>query len=93
MELTYNYVLFLGNTQTGKQHTAAAELKDVEWATCTCTLGWPVQGIYPPYAGDTDVNAVHRSNSGNLLAYADDYGLVKMYKYPCADDTVSESRK
>ena len=42
-------------------------------------------GVYPPYAEDTVVNAVHRSNSKNLIAYGDDFGVVKLFNYPCTD--------
>ena len=37
------YELLFSNASNGKQITSAAELKDVKWATWTCTLGWPVQ--------------------------------------------------
>jgi hypothetical protein len=33
----------------------------------------------------TDVNAVHRSPSCRLLATADDFGKVNVYKYPCVN--------
>ena len=31
----------------------------------------------------SDVNAVDRSPSGKLLAVADDFGKVSIYRYPC----------
>ena len=37
------YELLFSNASSGKQITSASELKDVKWATWTCTLGWPVQ--------------------------------------------------
>lgn len=40
-------------------------------------------GIWPPASDGTDVNAVCRSASGRLLATADDFGKVKLFKYPC----------
>lgn len=39
----------------------ATALRDEEWATWTIVIGWPVQGIYPPYTDGTDVNAVDRT--------------------------------
>ena len=35
----------------------ATALRDAEWATWTCTRGWPVQGVWPARADGTDVNA------------------------------------
>jgi microtubule-associated protein-like 6 len=31
---------------TGQRITSATALKDADWQTWTCTLGWPVQGIW-----------------------------------------------
>lgn len=31
----------------------------------------------------TDVNSVSRSHNGLLLATGDDFGMVKLFKYPC----------
>ncbi|KAG5192222.1 WD40-repeat-containing domain protein, partial [Tribonema minus] len=77
------YELLFSATDTGAQVTRAASLRDTRWATCTCTLGWPVQGIWPPCADGTDINAVDRSHGGTLLATADDMGKVKLFQYPC----------
>ncbi|OQR95137.1 microtubule-associated protein [Achlya hypogyna] len=77
------YELLFSDPTTSKHITSAKSLRDVNWATWTCTLGWPVQGIWPPCADGTDVNAVHRSASGHLLVTGDDFGKVKLFRYPC----------
>lgn len=76
----------------GKQVTGGAtQLKDEEWYTWSVVIGWPVQGVYPPYADGTDINAVDRSkkkfgnNEYQLIASADDFGMVKLLRYPCLD--------
>jgi microtubule-associated protein-like 6 len=79
------YELLFYSTETGEQETSATELRDVDWATWTCTLGWPVQGIWPAEADGTDINAVDRSHSGALIATADDFGKVKVFNYPCLE--------
>eukprot|EP00736_Rhodelphis_marinus_P002340 Rmarinus@m.17215 len=56
--------------------------RDADWATWTCVLGFPVMGIWPDDSDGTDVNAVARSNSGNYLVTADDFGKVKLFNYP-----------
>ena len=68
----------------GEQRTDGASLlRDSSWATWTCALGWPVQGIWPKFADGTDINAVARSFSGHLVATADDFGRVTLFRYPC----------
>eukprot|EP01041_Mallomonas_annulata_P001002 gene1002-1969_t len=80
------YELLFSNARTAKQETSASKLADVKWATWTCTLGWPVQGIWPEGADGTDINAVDRSHSGHLLVTADDFGKVKLFRYPCVTE-------
>jgi microtubule-associated protein-like 6 len=80
------YELLFSDTSNGQQINDIKSLSDTEWASWTCTLGWPVQGIWPPGADGTDINAVDRSPSGTLLATADDFGLVKLFRYPCASE-------
>jgi WD40 repeat protein len=50
-----DYELLFWDAETGKQILSATEMRDVEWSTMTCTLGWGVQGIWPPGADGTDV--------------------------------------
>ena len=42
-------------------------MRDVDWATWTVTLGWPVQGIWPKCADGTDINAVDLNGTCVLL--------------------------
>lgn len=73
----------LGTSKDGKQIKSATAVRDVKWASWTCTLGWPVQGIWPECADGTDVNSVCRSQSGKVIATSDDSGLVNLFRYPC----------
>jgi len=66
-----------------KQIPYATQLKDVQWATQTCTFGWPVQGVFDPSQDGTDVNCVDRAPGDTLLASGDDYGYVNLFRYPC----------
>ena len=45
-----------------------------------------VQGIWPPGADGSDINAVDRSPLGTLMSTADDFGQVKLFRYPCATE-------
>lgn len=91
--------LLFGSPDTGKQETSATKLADYngeqeddpelegrQWATQTCKLGWAVQGIWAPGSDTTDINSVDRSPDHKLLATADDFGHVKVFRFPCAQD-------
>jgi len=81
------YELLFCDAHSGAQVPAASQLRNVRWETWTLPLGWPVQGIWPPCSDGTDINSVARSHSCTLLATADDFGKVKLFRYPCADKT------
>jgi len=79
------YELLFHSSESGSQDpSGASKLKDTEWESETCTLGWGVQGIWPEGADGTDINAVHKSNKEDslLLATSDDSGAVNLYNYP-----------
>jgi WD40 repeat protein len=78
-----SYELLFFNVETMTHHTKSHELKDENWASFTNILGWDVQGIWPKFSDGSDVNAVARSQSGKMLATAEDTGLVKVFQYPC----------
>ena len=63
------------------QEKSSSQMRDEEWATQTCIYGWFVRGIWPEGADGTDVNACARR--GELICTADDFGGVKLFRYPC----------
>jgi len=69
------------------QEKMSSKLKDEEWATHSCIFGWPVRGIWPEDSDGTDINAIARSHTAGrregMLATADDYGKVKLFRWPC----------
>lgn len=56
--------------------------KDMEWATSTAKLGWNVEGIFPSGEDGTHINNVDFSADGKLVATADDFGLLNVYRNP-----------
>jgi echinoderm microtubule-associated protein-like 6 len=80
------YELLFCNLDTGKPILKGSSLSLTKWATQTCTLGWQVQGIWPSGADGTDVNSVDRSPTGDLLATADDFGKVKVFRFPAVHE-------
>uniref|UniRef100_G3TSZ3 EMAP like 2 n=1 Tax=Loxodonta africana TaxID=9785 RepID=G3TSZ3_LOXAF len=78
-----DYEILYWDSATCKQITSADAVRNVEWATATCVLGFGVFGIWSEGADGTDINAVARSHNGKLLASADDFGKVHLFSYPC----------
>jgi len=70
-----------------RQEKSSSRMKDEPWATHSCLFGWPVRGIWPEDSDGTDINAIARSHGATaaegLLATADDFGLVKLFRWPC----------
>ena len=63
-----------------KQVTSATAMRDVQWNTHTCKLGWPVQGVFDPSQGGQDINSVDVNPSKSLIATGDDNGDVKIFR-------------
>lgn len=53
-------------------------------------IGSEVVGIWPRNADKADVNSAHVSHSGNAVATGDDFGLVKLFQFPCPNRNVSD---
>ena len=77
------YLFF--DTSGGQHITAASAMRDVRWATWTCTLGWPVQGIWSPFADGSHIHALDRSKSQTAVAVGDNFGRLRLYRYPVVD--------
>lgn len=78
-----SYEILFFDSSTGKQVTSgASDYKDENWETYTARLGWHVQGIWPAFADGSDINSVDRSPDGTVCATADDFGFVKLFKFP-----------
>ena len=71
--------LFLG----GKRITNKEEVKAIHWATWTGVLGVEVNGIWEKYTDTNDVNACDASFQNEVLVTGDDFGLVKLFRFPC----------
>ena len=88
--------LLFSDPETGKQETSATKLAEYHgvvedsdklryFETQTCVLGWPVLGIFPPGSDTGDVNSCDRSKNNKLLATSDDFGQIKLFRYPAVD--------
>jgi WD40 repeat protein len=77
------YAIDEDNLKASGKQVFATQLKDVAWATFTCKLGWPVQGVFDPSQGGQDINSVDVNASRTLVVTGDDFGDVKLFNYPC----------
>lgn len=84
-----SYELLYHSVSQGSQITTISSLRDTEWYSWSCVFGWPVQGIWPPCASGDDINSVDRDKRKKLLVTADDFGKVKLFRYPSPVDKAS----
>ena len=85
----YEILFWDANSQI-QNPSGASALKNTNWHTWTCTIGFRVQEIWRGTEDGTDVNAVDRSHGMvldnkdkyHLMARADDFGKVSIYKDP-----------
>uniref|UniRef100_A0A8C1K429 EMAP like 6 n=1 Tax=Cyprinus carpio TaxID=7962 RepID=A0A8C1K429_CYPCA len=59
------------------------EAKGIHWMRWTCVLGPEVNGIWPKYSNVNDINSVDANYSSAVLVTGDDFGLVKLFRFPC----------
>jgi hypothetical protein len=60
----------------------ASNTVDTIWADHHSKFGWRVDDIYPSGTDGTHINSVTMSKDDVLIAAADDYGLVNIYRNP-----------
>ena len=67
----------------GKRITSKEEVQAIQWATWTSVLGAEVNGIWAKYSQVNDVNATDAVFEHRVIATGDDFGLVKLFRFPC----------
>ena len=75
--------LLYWDARTGERVRDPEAMRDVSWASWTCPVGWPVQGIYPKMSDGSDISSAHRSPDGRLLVTTDDFRKINLFRYPC----------
>lgn len=56
-------------------------------------LGEEVLGVWPRNAEKADVNCACVSHAGLSLVTGDDFGLIKLFEFPCSEKFVREPCK
>jgi len=67
----------------GKRVTRKEEIESIHWQTWTSVLGAEVNGIWEKYTDTTDVNAADTNFQHGAIVTGDDFGLVKVFRFPC----------
>lgn len=83
MSNSADYEVLVWQASTCKQILHQNDIKDIKWATNTCTLSVNTIGIWNSAIDGTDINACCVAKSKQLLASVDDFGKVNLLKYPC----------
>ena len=58
------------------------EIRAIKWASWTCVLGPEVNGVWEKSADTSDVNACDASFGAEVIVTGDDFGLVKLFRFP-----------
>lgn len=69
-----------------------AAIDRITWATWTSILGDEVMGIWSRHAEKADVTCACVSHSGISLVTGDDFGMVKLYDFPCPEKFAKHKR-
>ena len=87
LSFSFSDSLFFSSTQfhspSTLQITSSYAMRDAAWNSYTCTMGWPVQAIWRPESDGTDVNACSKAAGSEAIATGDDFGMVRLFRYPC----------
>ncbi|XP_055082239.1 echinoderm microtubule-associated protein-like 2 isoform X3 [Periophthalmus magnuspinnatus] len=79
-----DYEILFWEAPSGRHVTNMDTVRNLQWATSTCTLSFNTFGIWPDGADGTDINAACGSHDRSLLASADDFGKVHLFSFPCS---------
>jgi len=82
---TNSYEKLMYHVPSGQKVEDNSKYKNVTWNSWTSTLGEEVIGIWPKNSDVGDVNSCDVTGSASCVATGDDFGLVKLFNFPCKD--------
>ncbi|XP_051957235.1 echinoderm microtubule-associated protein-like 6 isoform X1 [Xyrauchen texanus] len=89
---TGSYKRQIHEVPSGKIVTEQTLIDRITWATWTSALGDEVLGIWPRNAEKADVNCACVSHAGLNVVTGDDFGLVKLFDFPCSEKFAKHKR-
>ncbi|XP_055623967.1 echinoderm microtubule-associated protein-like 2 isoform X2 [Toxorhynchites rutilus septentrionalis] len=79
-----DYELLFWNPTLCRQITSHATVRNLEWATQSCSICFETVGIWPENFDGTDINSVCKDGEEQFLVTADDTGKVRLFSYPAS---------
>uniref|UniRef100_A0A3Q1EQL2 EMAP like 6 n=1 Tax=Acanthochromis polyacanthus TaxID=80966 RepID=A0A3Q1EQL2_9TELE len=89
---TSTYTRQVHEVPSGKIVTELTAIERITWASWTI-LGDEVLGVWPRNAEKADVNCACVSHAGLNLVTGDDFGLIKLFDFPCSDKFLQAKHK
>ncbi|XP_034721974.1 echinoderm microtubule-associated protein-like 6, partial [Etheostoma cragini] len=77
---------------SGKMVSDQSVSERITWATWTSILGDEVLGVWPRNTERADVNCACVSHAGLNLVTGDDFGLIKLFDFPCSEKYAKHKR-
>ena len=68
----------------------ASAMRDTEWATQTCVVGFNTIGVWPESNEGSDIRVCARTNNNSLMVTGDELGLIRLYSNPAIYPKVSK---
>ena len=79
--------LYYWDLKKGTSIKSHSCIRKTQWHTQNCSLSWASQGVWPRENDGTNILSIDLNTRGNIgdrvLATADNYGRVKLYRFPC----------
>ncbi|KAM6977453.1 echinoderm microtubule-associated protein-like 6 [Aplochiton taeniatus] len=89
---TGSYVRQVHEVPSGKVVTEPSVIERITWATWTSVLGDEVVGVWPRNMDTADVTCACVSHAGLNVVTGDDFGLVKLFDFPCSERYAKHKR-
>uniref|UniRef100_A0A3P9NF13 Echinoderm microtubule-associated protein-like 6 n=1 Tax=Poecilia reticulata TaxID=8081 RepID=A0A3P9NF13_POERE len=89
---TSTYTRQVHEVPSGKIVTELHVIERITWATWTSMFGDEVLGVWPRNAEKADVTCACVSHAGLNLVTGDDFGLVKLFDFPCPEKFAKHKR-
>ncbi|KAG8014924.1 Echinoderm microtubule-associated protein-like 6 [Nibea albiflora] len=89
---TSTYTRQVHEVPSGKIITEQCVFERITWATWTSILGDEVLGVWPRNTEKADVNCACVSHTGLNLVTGDDFGLIKLFDFPCSEKFAKHKR-
>lgn len=82
-----------GTLQLWKAASGQATEDEEKWTSWTSPFGWCVEGIYTAASDPRYITSVDRHPTAGLVAVGTDWGVVQVFKFPCAPGAKSRLHK